>query len=157
MIVTVETASVETVEETEVPQAVQAFLDAVAALPDADQVNHENAEQVGEKVNAALDLWEALDESFLEREDVAAALEKLYAVYEAVLAAEEIEEVATLASGYVPVTNVTINPDKKPSGQTADGKVRQSGDSLTMKVGQKASFLLGAPTNTLTGDRKSVV
>ena len=45
MIVTVETASVETVEETEVHQAVQAFLDAVAALPDADQVNHENAEQ----------------------------------------------------------------------------------------------------------------
>ena len=58
---------------------------------------------------------------------------------------------AEAASGYTPVANVTINPDKKPSGQTADGKVRQSGQSLTMKVGQKGSFLLGAPTNTLKG------
>ncbi len=137
-------------EETEeVPETVKAFLDAVAALPSADQVTKENAEEVGGQVNAALDMWEALDEKFAEREDVRAALEKVYAVYESVLKAEGIEDAETYGSGYIPVADVTINPDKQPSGTTAVGKVRDSGQSLEMKVGQKASFLLGAPTNTL--------
>ena len=82
-------------EKEEVPEAVQEFLDAVAELPSADQVTKKNAEEIGEQVNAVLDMWEALDEELAEREDVAEALEKVYAVYAAVLEAEEIEDAET--------------------------------------------------------------
>ena len=91
VVVRVETAVEEPVAD-KIPEAVQAFLDAVAALPSADKVNAENAEEIGNQVKALLDMWEALDGSLSGREDVSAALEKVYEVYEAVLAAEEIEE-----------------------------------------------------------------
>lgn len=150
VIVTVEAGEAEVVtDETEIPEAVQAFLNAVSALPSVDRISSENAEAVGNQVNAVLDMWEALDDSFIEREDVTKALETVYAVYEAVLAAKKVDDVAFLASSYTPVENVGIYPDKKPAGNTATGKVRPSNQSLTMQVGQRASFLLGAPTNTL--------
>ena len=96
----------------ETPAEVQAFLDAVAALPSADKVNAENAEAIGNQVNALLDMWEALDESLSGREDVSAALEKVYAVYEAVLAAEEIEEAVHFLEsipGYTPADRFYYN------------------------------------------------
>lgn len=135
-----------------VPEEVQAFLDAAAALPSVDQITVVNAAEIGEQVNAVLDMYEGLiDLGLDEREDVTAVMDTVYAVYEAVLAVEEIDEGAVLASGYTPVESVGIYPDEKPAGNTAVGKVRESNQSLTMKVGQKASFLLGAPTNTLIG------
>ena len=138
--------------EEKTPAEVQEFLDAVAELPDADEITPDNAEEIGEQVNEVLDLYEVLVDAGLdEHEGVAEALEIAYAVYEAVLEAEEIGAGSTLASGYVPVENVTIDPDGKPTGQVANGKVRNSGQTLTMKVGQKASFLLDAPKNTLIG------
>lgn len=79
-------------KEEEVPEEVQEFLDAVAALPSADEVTKENAEDIGGQVNALLNMWEALDEEFTEREDVAEALERLYEVYEAVCVVEDVEE-----------------------------------------------------------------
>ncbi len=111
VVVQVETAVKEPVAD-KVPEAVQAFLDAVAALPSADKVNAENAEAIGNQVNALLDMWEALDESLSGREDVSAALEKVYAVYEAVLAAEEIEEAVHFLEsipGYTPADRFYYN------------------------------------------------
>ena len=75
-----------------VPAEVQAFLDAVKKLPAADTVTAENAEGVGEQVNAVLDMWDAMSVENGEREDVNAALEEAYAVLEAVLAVENVEE-----------------------------------------------------------------
>ena len=76
----------------EVPEAVVAFLNAVAALPSSDMITPLNAEEIGGQVNAVIDMWDALDASLGGRADVTAAMEKVYAVYEAVLAAEGIEE-----------------------------------------------------------------
>ncbi|MCI8464527.1 MAG: hypothetical protein HFI63_01525, partial [Lachnospiraceae bacterium] len=77
----------ELMEET--PEAVRAFLEAAKALPSPAQITPQNAEAIGGQVNAALDLWDALDETLGERDDVTEALETVYAVYEAVLGAEE--------------------------------------------------------------------
>ena len=85
-------AQTEDPSQTEIPQEVQAFLDAAKALLSADQITQENAKQIGEEADAALELWKALDESFLEREDVKAALEKVNAVHEAVRALLDGEE-----------------------------------------------------------------
>ncbi len=86
---------------TAAPAEVQAFLDAVAALPGASEVTAYNAEVVGEQVNAVLDLYEGLiDLGLDEAVGVAEALPAVYAVYEAVLAAEEINDSDTFeASG----------------------------------------------------------
>ena len=137
--------------DTEVPAEVQAFLDAVAAIP---EITAENAAEVAEYVYGPVsEAYDALlGTEYEEREDVQEAVAVYAAALEAVDTALEMES-DVLASGYTPVENVTINPNKKPSGQTATGKVRYSNQSLTMKVGQKASFLLGAPTNTLVGSQ----
>ena len=88
------------------PAEVLAFLDAVAALPGASEVTAYNAEAVGEQVNAVLDLYEGLiDLGLDEAVGVAEALETVYAVFEAVLVAEEIDESDTLDS--TPTSNVT--------------------------------------------------
>lgn len=71
----------------ETPDEVKAFLDAVAALPAASEVTAENAQAIGAQVNAALDLYEAIEN---ETEEVTEALNTVYAVFEAVLAAEEV-------------------------------------------------------------------
>lgn len=74
-------------EPEEMPQEVRAFLDAAAALPSADEVTAENAEKIGEQVNAAFDLYNVLietDTGYAEREDVAGAIEKVKAVSAAV-------------------------------------------------------------------------
>ena len=75
-----------------VPAEVQAFLDAVKKLPAVDTVTAENAEGIGEQVNAVLDMWDAMSVENGEREDVNAALEEAYAVLEAVLAVENVED-----------------------------------------------------------------
>ena len=104
----------------EVPAEVQAFLDAVAALPSVEAVTVENAEDIGGQVQAVLDQYEGLIDAGLdETEGVAEALEKVYAVYEAVLAAEEIdvdESLLALVNGDgIQGNKVTINPQKHPS------------------------------------------
>lgn len=82
-----------TLKEEAVPEDVQAFLDAVAALPSIDQITVANATEIGEQVNAVLDMYEGLiDLGLDEREDVTAVMDTVYAVYEAVLAAEEIDD-----------------------------------------------------------------
>ena len=78
-----------------VPSEVQAFLDAVKKLPAVDAVTAENAEGVGEQVNAVLDMWDAMSVENGEREDVSNALEQAYAVFEAVLAVEGVGGVDT--------------------------------------------------------------
>ena len=98
-------AAEEPEEEEAVPAEVQEFLDAAAMLPDASEVTAENAEAAGEEVSAALELYDALDAELCEREDVAGALETVYAVYEAVLAAEEVEDGRTLESDARPVAS----------------------------------------------------
>ena len=70
-----------------------------------EAVTAENAEAAGEEVSAALELYDALDAELCEREDVAGALETVYAVYEAVLAAEEVEDGRTLESDARPVAS----------------------------------------------------
>ena len=94
------------VAEEETPAEVQAFLDAVAALPDASEVTAENAAEIGEQVSAALDLYEAIG---TETDEAAEALNTVYAVYAAVDAALEMDT-DTLA--------VTASPykDKFPNG-----------------------------------------
>lgn len=138
---------VEDEDEALIPDEVQAFLDAVAAIP---EITPENAEEVAEYVYGEVsEYYEVLlGTEYEDREDVQEAAAVYAAAVEAVDAALDMES-AELASGYTPVENVGIYPDRKPSGTTATGKVRDSGQSLTMKVGQKASFLLGAPVNTL--------
>ncbi|MCI9180853.1 MAG: hypothetical protein HFG50_12755, partial [Lachnospiraceae bacterium] len=132
-----------------IPAEVKAFLDAVAAIP---EITPDNAEEMSEYLYGEVaQLFEdLLGTEYEDRKDVQAAAAAMSEAMKAVDAALEMES-ELLASGYIPVENVTINPDKKPTGQTDKGKVRQSGQSLTMQVGQKASFLLGAPTNTLIG------
>ena len=89
-----------------VPAEVQAFLDAVAVLPAPSAVDAVNAEAVGYQVNGALDMYEGLIDAGLDGPvGVAEALETVYAVYEAVLAAEEIEDSDTYLEqipGYTP-------------------------------------------------------
>lgn len=82
----------EIVPEADVPEQVQAFLDAVSALPSADSVNAENAEEIGNQVDLVLSMYELLGDDFSACEDVSSALEQMYAVYEAVLAVAEIED-----------------------------------------------------------------
>ena len=137
--------------DAEVPAEVQAFLDAVAAIP---AITAENAAEVAEYVYGPVsEAYDALlGTEYEERDDVQEAAAVYAAALEAVDTALEMES-DVLASGYIPVEEVTITPDKKPSGQTTAGKVRYSNQSLTMQVGQKASFLLGAPTNTLVGSQ----
>lgn len=62
-----------------------------------------------------------------------------------------IKNTNTLQSEYLPVTSVSINPDKKPVGLTSTGALRQSGRNLTAKVGEKVAFLFKAPKRTLRG------
>ena len=133
-----------------IPAEVKAFLDAVAAIP---EITPDNAEEMSEYLYGEVaQLFEdLLGTEYEDREDVQTAAAAMSEAMKAVDVALEMES-ELLASGYIPVENVTINPDKKPPiEQTDKGKVRQSGQSLTMQVGQKASFLLGAPTNTLRG------
>lgn len=136
-------------ETEETPEAVKAFLDAAAALPLADEVTKENALEVGEKVNAVLDMWEALDEELAEREDVQAALEKVYAVYEAVLKAEEIEEADPYLAGipgYTPADRFYDNKGKEVA-QLYVGtypknpvyKYNNPASSISVQVGDKGS------------------
>ncbi len=78
-----------------VPQEVQEFLDAVKGLPDSEDVTKENAEEIGALVNAVLDQWEALVDlelGYEEREDVTAAMDSVYALFEVVSAAAAEEE-----------------------------------------------------------------
>ncbi len=79
----------------EVPAEVQAFLDAVAALPAPEAVTKDNATAIGVQVNAALDMADAMSVENYAREDVTEALNTAYAVFEAVLAAEEIDDSET--------------------------------------------------------------
>ncbi len=136
-------------ETEETPEAVKAFLDAAAALPLADEVTKENALEVGEKVNAVLDMWEALDEELAEREDVQAALEKVYAVYEAVLKAEEIEEADPYLSaipGFTPADRFYDNKGKEVAqlyvGTYPNNpvyKYNNPASSISVQVGDKGS------------------
>ncbi len=103
-----ETQETETVND-EVPEEVKAFLDAVAKLPAPEDVTKENAEETGEQVKAVFDLYDMLvevDLGYEEREDVAEAMEKANAVFEAVLMAEEIEDNLPLA--YASITGDSL-------------------------------------------------
>ena len=76
-LVTVEAvrAAVRAVKESEVPAEVQAFLDAVEALPKAEEVTRENVTAIGEQVKVVLDMYESLTEAGLDEADgVAEAL-----------------------------------------------------------------------------------
>lgn len=67
-----------------VPESVQAFLDAAAQIP--AEITPKNAEEAGELINAALDVYEALqdtDEMYLEREDVQQAYADVIIAYQA--------------------------------------------------------------------------
>ena len=88
----------------EVPVEVQAFLDAVAKLPIVEDVTKENAEAIGEQVNAVLDMAEALSAENYVREDVSGALAIAYDMMEVVLEKEEIPESDTFDS--TPTSNV---------------------------------------------------
>ena len=84
----------------EIPAEVQKFLSAVAGLPAVEDIDAVNAEAIGEQVNDVLDMYEGLIDAGLdEREDVTEALETVYAVFEAVLAAENIPEGSTFENG----------------------------------------------------------
>ena len=76
-----------------VPTEVQAFLDAVAALPDLSTVTTANAEAIGEQVNAVIDMAEVLDDDLYLSDEVQDALNgTVYPLFQAVLAAEEVED-----------------------------------------------------------------
>lgn len=106
----------EEVQETEpvneeVPEEVKAFLEAVAKLPTPEDVTKENAEEIGEQVNAVFDLYDMLVETNLgykDREDVVEAMEKAYAVFEAVLEAEEIDDNCPLGNYWDPITGDSL-------------------------------------------------
>ena len=104
----------------EVPAEVQAFLDAVAELPDTSEVTPGNAGETGVQANAVLDLYEGLIDAGLdERDDVTEALETVYAVYEAVLAAEEIEDSDTFDAERT--DNVLKSPYQNYAPNTPNG------------------------------------
>ncbi len=103
----------------EVPAEVQAFWDAVAALPEVEQITAENAEEIGEQVNAVFDMYEELTELGLdERDDVAEAMEIGSVVYEALLSIESIDNneslFALIDGDKISSDSVTINPGKHP-------------------------------------------
>ncbi|MCI8505709.1 MAG: DUF11 domain-containing protein, partial [Lachnospiraceae bacterium] len=111
--------------EDSVPKEVRAFLEAAKALPSPAQITLQNAEEIGGQVNAVLDLWDVLGEEFSQRSDVTEALESVYAVYEAVLGAEEsfVEEEPALYAASDPgrTSNVTKSPYEKYSPNTSGG------------------------------------
>lgn len=95
----------------EVPEEVKAFLEAVEKLPAPEDVTKENAEEIGEQVNAVFDLYDMLVETNLgykDREDVVEAMEKAYAVFEAVLEAEEIDDNCPLGNYWDPITGDSL-------------------------------------------------
>ncbi|MCI8800616.1 MAG: DUF11 domain-containing protein [Lachnospiraceae bacterium] len=86
----------------EIPAEVQAFLDAVAKLPAPEDVTKENAEEIGEQVNAVIDMAEALDDDLYLSDEVQDALNNtVYALMEAVLVTEEIDESGMFEAGTV--------------------------------------------------------
>lgn len=99
-----------TLAEISIPAEVKTFLDAVAQLPSADSVTSDNAKGIGEQVNAVIDLWDAMDEDFSTRDDVSTAMETVYAVYNAVLAAEKIEGGTVYSSSNPDVTHTLWIP-----------------------------------------------
>lgn len=75
----------------QMPEEVKAFFEAVDALPPVDTVTVDNAIEIGEQVNAVIDMWEAMSVENGEREDVQKALdETVYPLFQAVLAAESV-------------------------------------------------------------------
>ncbi len=133
-----ETQETETVND-EVPEEVKAFLDAVAKLPAPEDVTKENAEETGEQVKAVFDLYDMLvevDLGYEEREDVAEAMEKANAVFEAVLMAEEIDD-SVIFSTVVKTDNVTetayskFNPNTSTSN-TVSGYWAEDGHGTVL-------------------------
>ena len=95
----------------EVPAEVKAFLDEVAKLPEPEDVTKENAEEISEQVNGVIGMAEALDDDFYLSDGVQDALNNtVYALMEAVLAVEEIDEsrplVVTGTSLFTPTYNI---------------------------------------------------
>lgn len=91
-LVTVEAvrAAVRAVKESEVPAEVQAFLDAVEALPKAEEVTRENVTAIGEQVKVVLDMYESLTEAGLDEADgVAEALAIAYDIFAVVTEVSE--------------------------------------------------------------------
>ncbi len=89
----------------DVPEEVKKFLEAVKELPVPETVTKENAEEIGLKVNAVTELWEGLvglGLGYEEREDVSAAMETVYALFEKVLEAEEIAENVVFSEAQLP-------------------------------------------------------
>ena len=110
------------VAEEETPAEVQAFLDAVAALPDASEVTAENAAEIGEQVSAALDLYEAIG---TETDEAAEALNTVYAVYAAVEAAVNLEsstlEAVTKTDNVTKTAYSQFNPNTNTSNTVSNG------------------------------------
>ena len=137
---------IEDEDEALIPDEVQAFLDAVAELPDASEITEENFEEVGEQVNDVLDLYEGLSESDLERGDVAEALgianAVVLAVQEAWMEYADGEEADTYAEKTDNVTQTAFsqfNPNTTRSNtvsgwwaETGYGKVVLSDENPTV-------------------------
>ena len=92
-----------------IPAEVKAFLDAVAAIP---EITPDNAEEMSEYLYGEVaQLFEdLLGTEYEDREDVQTAAAAMSEAMKAVDVALEMES-ELLASGYIPVENVTINPE----------------------------------------------
>ena len=124
----------EEVLEEEIPEEVKKFLEAVGELPAPETVTKENAEEIGEKVNAVIELWEGLDGlelGYEEREDVSAAMEVVYAVLEKVLEAEEIED----GAGYIASGDSLFSRDYHIYDDNVVDELNRKTLNLNIKVG----------------------
>lgn len=142
----------EEVLEEEIPEEVKKFLEAVGELPAPETVTKENAEEIGEKVNAVIELWEGLDGlelGYEEREDVSAAMEVVYAVLEKVLEVEKIEDGAVYSEQQLP--HEYSDGVKKSAFENAYNLGQSDTCYGTVKLNGKDEYDQGTPNVWATG------
>ena len=141
----------ETVTE-DIPEEVQKFLKAAAALPATEEVTKENAEEIGRQVNTIIELWEGLiglEPGYEEREDVLAAMEVVYAVLEKVLEVEKIEDGAVYSEQQLP--HEYSDGVKKSAFENAYNLGQSDTCYGTVKLNGKDEYDQGTPNVWATG------
>lgn len=139
---------VEDEDEALIPDEVQAFLDAVAAIP---EITPENAEEVAEYVYGEVyEYYEALlGTEYEDREDVQEAAEVYAAAVEAVDAVLDMEsDDFAFGTQYQPFYNAKIISE---NGKAYDGAYRNQ-DTIITFVNEEWNFQR-LPTNTYYGSR----
>lgn len=138
--------------EADVPSAqVQAFLDAVAALPEA--TTEENFEEVSALMEACQDAYDALSAEDLEREDVVSAMEKMASLMEAAALLNEDTGVAKVGDESYEILQLAI----RDAGSDPVVLLQDVTESVLLPAPTTGTFVLDLNGHTLTGDGKSTI